>query len=299
MVMGDAQPTAPVETPAPADRQASQLPLRLYVQAGLLALGVIAAYWRSMSWVTNLTLLHVDTGGGLFAPLVSGWLVWRERDELRGLPVRGTHWGLIALLFGALLFAAGLWGRFASVLTVSLVVVIWGLVTWMGGIELGRRVTFPVAYLAFLVPAPSLLDRLSLPLRLFATRVAALLPSALGLDVQVEGTEMIVNGYRTMIDTPCSGLSYLLALLAAALLVAYLSECSLARKIVLSLSAIPIAVLANIVRIEMTFLLHETVGDVFSAGTGHFLVGMVVIAFATLSLLGVWTFVCRESTDAS
>lgn len=91
----------------------------------------------------------------------------------------------------------------------------------------------------------------------------------------------------------------LLALLAAALLVAYLSECSLGRKIWLSLSAIPIAVLANIVRIEMTFLLHETVGDVFSAGVGHFLVGMVVIAFATLSLLGVWAFTCRESTDAS
>lgn len=297
--MSDADMSAQVEAPQPTVDAAPGPPIRLYVQGALLGIGVLAAYWRSMSWVTNLTLLHVDTGGGLFAPLISGWLVWRERDELRGLPVRGTHWGLIALAVGALLFAGGLWGRFASVLTVSLVIVIWGLVAWLGGIELGRRLLFPIAYLAFVVPAPSLLDRLSLPLRLFATKVSALLPMALGMDVRVEGTEMIVDNFRTMIDTPCSGLSYLLALLAAALLVAYLSECSLGRKIWLSLSAIPIAVLANIVRIEMTFLLHETVGDVFSAGVGHFLVGMVVIAFATLSLLGVWAFTCRESTDAS
>lgn len=297
--MSDAGMSAQVEARRPAANAAPARPARLYVQAALLAIGVLAAYWRSMSWVTNLTLLHVDTGGGLFAPLVSGWLIWRERDELRGLPVRDPHWGLIALAVGALLFAGGLWGRFASVLTVSLVMVIWGLIAWMGGIELGRRLLFPVGYLAFLVPAPSLLDRLSLPLRLFATKVSALLPAALGMDVRVEGTEMIVNGFRTMIDTPCSGLSYLLALLAAALLVAYLSECSLARKLVLSLSAIPIAVLANIVRIETTFVLHETVGDVFSAGVGHFLVGMTVIAFATLALLGVWTFVCREPTDVS
>ncbi len=297
--MSDAGMSAQVEARRPAANAAPARPARLYVQAALLAIGVLAAYWRSMSWVTNLTLLHVDTGGGLFAPLVSGWLIWRERDELRRLPVRDPHWGLIALAVGALLFAGGLWGRFASVLTVSLVMVIWGLIAWMGGIELGRRLLFPVGYLAFLVPAPSLLDRLSLPLRLFATKVSALLPAALGMDVRVEGTEMIVNGFRTMIDTPCSGLSYLLALLAAALLVAYLSECSLARKLVLSLSAIPIAVLANIVRIETTFVLHETVGDVFSAGVGHFLVGMVVIAFATLALLGVWTFVCREPTDVS
>lgn len=269
------------------------------VYGALLLIGVVAAYWRSMSWVTNLSLLHVDTGGGLFAPLVSGYLVWRQRDELRALPVRATHWGLIALGVGTLLFAGGIWGRFASILTVSLVVVIWGLVAWMGGVELGRRLLFPIGYLAFLVPAPSLLDRLSLPLRIFATKVSAILPRALGLEVRVEGTDMLVGNFRTMIDTPCSGLSYLLALLAAALLVAYLSECSLTRKIVLSLSALPIAVLANIVRIEMSFLLHETFGNVFSAGTGHFVVGMVVIAFATLSLLGVWSFTCREPTGAS
>ncbi len=284
---------------AARERPASGTPVMLYLQATILAAGVIAAYWRSMSWVTNLSLLHVDTGGGLFAPLISGYLVWRERDELRSLPVRATHWGLIALIVGMLLFAAGLWGRFASVLTVSMVMVIWGLVAWMGGIDLGRRLLFPVAYLTFLVPAPYLLDRLSLPLRLFATRVAAILPAALGMNVRVEGTEMIVDNFRTMIDTPCSGLSYLLSLLAAALLVAYLSECTLARKVLLSLSAIPIAVLANIVRIQMTFLLHETVGDVFSAGFGHFMVGIVVVAFATLSLLGVWTYTCRESVEDS
>ena len=273
--------------------------LKVYIYAAVLALGVIAAYWRSMHWVTNLALLQVDTGGGLFAPIVSAYLVWQKRDELRRAEVTGTHWGALALALGLLLFVAGLYGMFSTLLTLSLVLVVWGLVVWLGGIARGRTLLFPIGYLAFLVPAPTALDSISLPLRLFGTRASAILPRMLGIPVRVEGTEVLIGDFRSMIDAPCSGLSYLLALLACATLVAYLSECSFTRKVVLSLSAIPIAVLANVVRIDMSYLLHEALGETFAAGVGHFLVGMAVLAFATVSLLGVWSVTCRGSTGGS
>lgn len=273
--------------------------VKVWVYAIALGLGVFAAYWRSMQWVTNLSLLQVDTGGGLFAPIVSAYLVWQQRDELRSAKVTGTGWGLLALAGGLLLFVAGLWGMFSTLLTLSLVTVVWGLVVWLGGIERGKTLLFPIGYLAFLVPAPTLLDSISLPLRLFATQISAILPRALGIAVRVEGTEILIGNYRGMIDTPCSGLSYLLTLTACAILVAYLSDGSLMGKIALSLSAIPIAALANVVRIDMSYLLHEAFGQTFSAGAGHFVVGMVVLAFATLSLLGVWSVTCHGSTGDS
>ena len=273
--------------------------VKTFVYAATLGLGVFAAYWRSMHWVTSLSLLHVDSGGGLFAPIVSAYLVWQQRDELRGLKVTGTVWGALALALGGLLFVAGLWGMFSTLLTLSLVTVVWGLVVWMGGIERGKKLLFPIGYLAFLVPAPTVLDSISLPLRLFATQVSGILPRALGIAVRVEGTEILIGDYRAMIDAPCSGLAYLLTLLACATLVAYLSEGSLWGKIVLSLSAIPIAALANVVRIDMSYMLHDAFGQTFSAGVGHFVVGMVVLAFATLSLLGVWSVTCHGSTGDS
>jgi len=273
--------------------------LKLWLYVALLGIGVFAAYWRSMQWVTHLSLLHVDTGGGLFAPIVSAYLVWQLRDELRGLKVTGTHWGALALALGGLLFLAGLWGMFSTLLTLSLVTVVWGLVVWMGGIERGKKLLFPIGYLAFLVPAPTVLDSISLPLRLFSTRVSAILPRMLGIEVRVQGTEVIIGPYRGMIDAPCSGLSYLLTLAACATLVAYMSETTFWRKVILSLSAIPIAALANVVRIDMSYMLHEAFGNVFSAGTGHALVGMVVLVFATLSLLGVWSVTCHKPTGDS
>jgi exosortase len=273
--------------------------VKVYVYAAVLALGLFAAYWRSMHWVTNLALLQVDTGGGLFAPIVSAYLVWQKRDELRRAQTTGTLWGALALGVGVVVFVAGLYGMFSTLLTLSLVMVVWGLVVWLGGIERGQALLFPIGYLAFLVPAPTALDTISLPLRLFGTRASAILPRMLGMPVRVEGTEVLIGDFRSIIDAPCSGLSYLLALLACATLVAYLSECSFTRKVLLSLSAIPIAVLANVVRIDMAYLLHEAIGGTFSVGVGHILVGLAVLAFATVSLLGVWSVTCRGSTGDS
>jgi exosortase len=241
----------------------------------------------------------VDTGGGLFAPIVSAYLVWSRRDELKGLDPARSHWGTIALVLGLLLFIGGIWGRFASLMTLSLVLVVWGLVATMGGYELGKKLAFPVAYLAFLCPAPTVLDNLSLPLRQFATIVASILPDMLGMETRLEGTELIVDGFRTMVDAPCSGLSYLLSLFAASTLVAYLSRCSMTRKVLFGLSALPVALLANILRIQATFLLHSVFGDIFSEGVGHFLVGIIVLVFALLSLLALWSLICQHSNDAS
>ncbi len=272
---------------------------RVYIYAGVLALGVIVAYWRTMQWVTSLSIMHVDTGGGLFAPLVSAYLVWSQRDELKGLDRARSRWGTLALVFGLLLFVGGIWGRFASLLTLSLVLVVWGLVSTMGGYQLGKKLAFPIAYLAFVCPAPTVLDNLSLPLRQFAAVVASILPDALGMETRIEGTELIVDGFRTMVDAPCSGLSYLLALFAASTLVAYLSNCSMTRKVIFALSALPIALAANIVRIQATFLLHQVFGDIFSEGVGHFMVGIIVLIFALLSLLGVWSLTCQDWNDDS
>ncbi len=272
---------------------------RAYIYAGVLAAGVIAAYWRTMQWVTSLSIMHVDTGGGLFAPLVSGYLVWSQRDELKGLDPARSRWGTLALVFGLLLFVGGIWGRFASLLTLSLVLVVWGLVATMGGFELAKKLAFPIAYLAFVCPAPTVLDNLSLPLRQFAAIVASTLPDMLGMETRIEGTEVIVNGFRAMVDAPCSGLSYLLSLFAVSTLGAYLSKCSMTRKIIFSLSALPIALLANILRIQATFLLHEAFGDIFTDGVGHFMVGIIVLIFALISLLGVWSVTCQDWNDAS
>ncbi len=272
---------------------------RVYIYAGVLTLGVIVAYWRTMQWVTSLSIMHVDTGGGLFAPLVSAYLVWSQRDELKGLDPARSRWGTLALLFGLLFFIGGIWGRFAVLLTLSLVLVVWGLVATMGGYQLGKKLAFPIAYLAFVCPAPTVLDNLSLPLRQFAAVVASILPDMLGMETRIEGTELIVAGFRTMVDAPCSGLSYLLALFATSTLAAYLSHCSMTRKVIFSLSALPIALVANIVRIQATFLLHRVFGDIFSDGIGHFMVGIIVLIFALLSLLTVWSLTCPHWNDDS
>ncbi len=265
--------------------------------AGLAVLLTIT-YWDAIRWMVFRWPLEPYSGGGFLIPLVSLYLVWSERERLAALPRGGSDWGLVVLAFGAALFLVGSWTGIHYPYALSLIVVLWGLVLWLWGRAVALELLFPIAFLVFMIPLSWALDTLTFPLRLVATRAAAWLPMALGLPTEVSGTEIHVSGFKLLIDLPCSGLRFALALMAGGALVAYLSECNLWRKVVVFLSAIPLAVLANIVRIDLALLLGQAFGDRAARGVSHDATGLVVFAIALIALLCVARSLCPRPTDA-
>lgn len=251
------------------------------------------AYWPVLYWMWVLWRPSDSySTGGIIIPLISCGLVWAKRERLATLPMQGSAWGLAVLALGALLFFAGSWTGVHYAYAFSLLLIIWGLILWLAGWAIARELLFPVAFLIFMIPLNWIIDVLTLPLRLIAAQVASWLPRALGLHTVVNGTDVTVEGYSLLIDLPCSGLRSLLALLAASALLAYWAEGRLWRRALLFLSALPIAVAGNIVRIDSTLLLGKTFGPWAAEGFFHLLSGAVIFVCSLICLYYVWRLLC-------
>lgn len=281
---------------SPARRPFGPAPASWFAFGGLVLL-IGLAYWPILHWMWILWRPSDSySTGGILVPLISLYLVWLNKERLAALPVTGSKRGLAVLACGALLYFAGSWTGIHYAYAFSLIIVIWGLILWLAGKSIAHELLFPTVFLTFMIPLNWIIDVLTLPLRLVAAHVAAWLPMALGLRTIVDGTDVTVEGYSLLIDLPCSGLRTLLALMAASALAAHFAETTRFRKAILFLSAIPIAVFANIVRIDMTLLLGKTFGQEAAEGFFHILSGLIIFVFSLICLYYVWRLACPQQT---
>ena len=91
---------------------------------------------------------------GIFALLLSGWLTWRERGQLKSLPVKPEAWGLLILVLGALIAIASHRLVMRFTLGVALALIAAGTVWWLYGRAWVKRLWFPIFILVSIVPLP-------------------------------------------------------------------------------------------------------------------------------------------------
>jgi exosortase len=265
-------------------QERTQPPVLPWVLTGLLALLLAVAYRQMWPWLWLEWRTDLNSDGGYFIPALSVFLVWMKWDELKTLPVRGSNWGLVLLTVGAVLYLIGSWTGLDYSYGTSFLFVLGGLILWLLGPAYARELAFPVGFLIFMLPASWGMDALTFPMRLAATKVAAFVPTLLGLPVQIIGTELKVGSYTLMIDVPCSGLRFLLAFMAGAALLGYLSECPLSRKVALFLCAFPVAFLGNILRIDLSLFLARGISEALAEGFFHSFSGVIVFIFGFILL---------------
>ncbi len=138
-----------------------------------------------------------------------------------------------------------------------------------------------------MVPLPYQLKMaMGLPLQRIATVASGYLMQTLGLPAVPEGNTILLSGVKLGIAEACSGLGMLLTFLAVTTIVAVVIRRPWWEKIVVLVSAIPIALIANLVRITVTGVLHETAGHAVANRVFHDWGGwlMMVLALGLLWL---------------
>jgi exosortase len=254
-----------------------------------LAVAVAASYHELITWMAQQWWRDEYYGHGMIIPVVSAYLLWRERGRLAALPQRSDWRGLVVLSGALVLQAAGetLGVHFAS--GFALVATLWGLALWLWGPAVARAVLFPLAFLLFMVPLSRILvEKLALPMQLFSARGAGAVAGALLDGVKVTGTSIATPGYIFSVAIPCSGLKSLISMSALGALYAYLVEGPPLRRVLLFLAALPIALLANLLRIFATVVLGNTIGPAAAEGFFHTVSGIFVflLALGGLFVLG-------------
>lgn len=244
-----------------------------------------------------------DTSHGLLVPLIALYLVWLQRQRLRTLVPRPStpgFWLLVASLLGYLLgLAGGILVLQRSMMVLSFI----GLVLYLLGPEVFRLLAFPLFFLFFLVPLPvSIVSLVAFPLQLLATKVAEQVIQLVGIPVYREGNMLYFLHTQLEVAEACSGIRSLMAMTMLGTLFVYFSDRGWWRRGILLLSAIPIAVFANILRVSGTGIMAHYFGGEVARGFLHEFSGMVVFALGFLLLylearLLKWVFPGRRRGD--
>ena len=204
-------------------------------------------------------------------------------------------WGLGNLLFGLLIFAFGIFpGQNDWVTDYGMVHTIFGAVLTLCGWEVIRVAWFPIAFLVCGIPWPGrVYSWLASPLQYLAATVAVKTLNFTGIESARAGTKMFITGADGLprplnVAEACAGLRSLMTFISVAAAVAFLSFRPFWQKVLITLSAVPIAIFCNVMRVTGQAYLDRLAGPEWSESFAHQFVGIVMLipAFFLILLVG-------------
>ena len=239
--------------PSPSPR----LWLALVLALLLAAIYVPVIREGAVLWLTNDNYAH-----GVFIFPISIALIWLQRRRILEAKQAPTAWGLLVLTAGLLMELLGHILGSNGLAMASLVPTLAGAVLILHGREGWRLTSFPICFLVFTARMPaSLFDPMSHAIQRASSIGAAAVMICLGYPIMRSGNVIQIPGMTLEVADACSGFKKLIALVAFALLYGYLFRADLWKRVVLVISAVPIAAVANIVRVSLLIGVAAAWGD--------------------------------------
>ncbi len=280
-------PTDLAGVPAGFDPAARRFAIGSTVLAITVAVGIFAPilYHMARHW----KLVDDYSHGFLVAPLAV-YFAWERRAALLRTPIEPSWWGLAPLALGALALAVGRLGVELMAMRTAFVLTLIGLISLLLGPKVFRVLMFPLLFLFLMIPLPqSLVNIIAFPLQLIAADSAVNALYLLGIPALREGNIIHLPDTQLFVAEACSGLRSLMALGTLAVVFAYFFRKNAIERLLIVLSAIPVAILVNAFRVALTGVLTDRFGPAAAEGWIHQTEGFFTfgLAFAVL-LLEAW-----------
>jgi exosortase len=156
------------------------------------------------------------------------------------------------------------------------------------GWERFRVMTFPLAFLLLMIPLPAIvLNQIAFPLQLVASQVGEFGLNLLRIPVLREGNVLVLPTTSLEVAEACSGIRSLVSLLSLAIVLGYFADPRGWVRTTIACSTIPVAILANGVRVTSTGVAVQWFGPAAAQGLAHEIAGWLVFAVAVLLMLGL------------
>ncbi|MEO7852766.1 MAG: exosortase B [Rubrivivax sp.] len=255
---------------------------------GLLFVGFALLYLPSYADLSKTIWASDEQGHGPIILAVSAWLLFNKRFELARAPQQPLPWlGWPLLVFSLVLYALGRSQKIIIFEIGSQITLLTSLLLLFKGKGALRLAWFPLFFLLFMVPLPgALVATVTGPLKLAVSSVASGLLYEMGYPVARTGVIMSVGPYQLLVADACAGLNSMFTLEALGMLYMNLMNyTNVKRNVTLALLLVPIAFLANIVRVMILVLVTYHFGDEAGQGFVHGFAGMVLFMVALALML--------------
>jgi exosortase len=269
--------------------------VRRHVAAALIVCaGVVWLYAGVMSSLVRQWASDDDYSHGFFVLPLALYFCWERRHLLQRSPIRPSVFGLALLTLSLFVFLAGVLGAELFLTRVSLLGVLGGAVLFIWGRDHFRTVLFPLAFLLLMIPLPAIIfNQLAFPLQLLASRLGETVIAAAGIPVLREGNVLHLASTNLEVAEACSGIRSLVSLLMLGLVLGYFTEERKTGRVILALSTVPIAIVANAARVAGTGLASHWFGPAAAEGFFHGFSGWLVFLVALAGLVAVQQIIAR------
>jgi exosortase len=276
----DARPLATIATrPRGVDVRRAILPVCLALALGLLVWSTVARAVLVWTWLEEFSY------GFLILP-IAVVLVWVRRRELLSSIGSGANGGLVIVVASLVLFVGANRIGVHALAGFAVSPLLWGVAVYLWGWKAGRILAFPFFFLAFgLTLYRGLLYSAGFALQDITSVGAAILAQALGVPIIRNGTTLQSDQFAFVVAEECSGMSSLLSLLALAAVWLYLVRGSLASRLSVMISVLPLVILANAMRVTLVLLVAFWFGQDAALGFFHGASSLVLFGLALAGLL--------------
>jgi len=270
----------------PATRQSEgALNVSRLALLGAATVALIWSYRPTLAVLANRWNIDPQYSHGFVVPLVAAGLIWFRRDLLTDRDLAPSWLGLplIGLAIGMRLAGARFY--FEALDWLSLLPSVAGLCLLVGGRTAWRCAWPGILFLSFMLPLPYQIETmLAGPLQSVATLAATFSLQTLGFPAVAEGNLIRIDETTIGVAEACSGLRMLVVFFAVSTAVAIAVDRVAWERGLIIASAVPIAILCNVIRITLTGVLFETVGSAWAKLVFHDFAGWLMMFLALAAL---------------
>lgn len=222
---------------------------------------LIVTHWTTLARLVERWSNDPQYSHGFLVPLFALIVLWSRRDMLKRATWQPAWPGVGLVVLGAALRVLAMQTDIEPLDALSLLPTVFGLVLLVGGWSVLRWSWPALAFLAFMLPLPFTIEiALAKPLRQLATNMSTYALQTLGCPAMAEGNIILIDDIRLGVEEACSGLGMLMTFFALAAALAMIIQGTWRERLLLMVSAIPIAIAANVIRITATGVAYHLAG---------------------------------------
>ena len=262
--------------------------------AGLVLSGLVLVYWSVINGLVDAWSTDDNYSHGFFIVPLAAYFAWERRRVFAAMPVRPSYLGLVVVAGSMAMLIGGLLGAELFLSRTSLIGALAGSILFLFGWQRLRVLLFPLAFLLLMVPLPAIIfNKIAFPLQLLASNVGESTINSLDIPILREGNVLILANTTLEVAEACSGIRSLVSLFTLGIVFGYFVDRRPWVRAAIALSALPVAILANGLRVASAGVAAHYFGPAGVEGLFHEFSGWVVFIVAFVMMLGFQRLVQR------
>ncbi|HEX8027056.1 MAG TPA: exosortase A [Vicinamibacterales bacterium] len=253
---------------------------------GTVLVAMAVVYWDVLRELVHAWYTDDNYSHGFFIVPLALYFAWERRAMFDSKPIKPSFFGLVVVAGSLFLLIAGTLGAELFLTRIAVIGTLTGAILFIFGWQRLYVLFFPLAFLLLMVPLPAIIfNKIAFPLQLLASNVGEYTINSLDIPILREGNVLILANAKLEVAEACSGIRSLVSLFTLGLVFGYFVDQRAWVRGVIALSSVPVAILANGLRVASAGVAAHNFGPAGAEGLFHEFSGWVVFVIAFLMMM--------------